>query len=85
MVASSGTRTFLSRIARRTRARRPMSQLSKIIESSTYALEWIRTPRPMMEPRTRPPEQDGAAGNTGIERPGRAASVIENELGGCVE
>src|ERR1039458_1307206 len=35
MQPSAGTRTFLSRIARRTRARRPMSQLSKMRQSST--------------------------------------------------
>src|SRR5665213_3209976 len=57
MVASSGTLTFLSRIARRTRARRPMSQLSMMTLSSTYAPAWTLTPLPRMEPFTRPPDK----------------------------
>src|SRR5258708_6066125 len=49
MEASSGTCTFLSRIARRTRDRLPMTQLSNTIESSTSAPESTRTPRPVIQ------------------------------------
>ena len=55
--ASGGIRTFLSRMARRTLARRPMSQLSRITESSTSAPEWTRTFRDSTELRTVPPER----------------------------
>ena len=50
-------RTFLSRMARRILACRPMSQLSKMTESSTDAPVWTRTPRPSTDVSTTPPER----------------------------
>src|SRR5665213_3474368 len=79
MVASSGTLTFLSRIARRTRARRPMSQLSMMTLSSTYAPAWTLTPLPRMEPFTRPP-----AKFTFDELNRRGEAVDSIVSGGCI-
>src|SRR2546428_5782459 len=55
MLRPLDTRTFLSRMARRILASRPISQLSRITESSTSAPLSTRTQRLSTEFRTVPP------------------------------
>ena len=78
-----GTRTFLSRMARRTIAPRPMSTPCMSTESSTTARECTETPGEQIERRTVAPDMiTPALTIESIAWPRRSSSSNTNLAGG---